>query len=208
MVAAPIAAPPAQPDMGRGGVDRGCPREGSQARFYAFLRMTEAFASDAVVTSMVSIFHRDASVLFDLGSTYSYVSSYFAPYLDIIRDSLSSLIYVSKPVGDSIFVERVYGSCLVVISGFETRVDLLLLSMAKRMVEKGYDAYLAFVRDDSVDTPTIESVPVVRDFPDVFPAYLLGMLPNRDIDFGIDLLSGTQPISIGPYRMAPAELKE
>uniref|UniRef100_A0A1S3Y815 Chromo domain-containing protein n=1 Tax=Nicotiana tabacum TaxID=4097 RepID=A0A1S3Y815_TOBAC len=67
---------------------------------------------------------------------------------------------------------------------------------------------LAYVRDVNVNTPTMESVPIVRDFPDVFPADLPGMPPYRDIDFGIDLLSGTQPISIPPYRMALAELKE
>ncbi|XP_070022084.1 classical arabinogalactan protein 9-like [Nicotiana sylvestris] len=51
-------------------------------------------------------------------------------------------------------------------------------------------------------------VPVVRDFPDVFPADLPDMPPNRDIDFGIDLLLGTQPIFIPPYPMAPSELKD
>ncbi|XP_070042625.1 uncharacterized protein [Nicotiana tomentosiformis] len=52
------------------------------------------------------------------------------------------------------------------------------------------------------------SVSVVRYFPDVFPADFLGMPPDRVIEFGIDLLSGTQPIHISPYRMAPAGLKE
>ncbi|XP_070032241.1 uncharacterized protein [Nicotiana tomentosiformis] len=79
---------------------------------------------------------------------------------------------------------------------------------AQRMVEKGCDAYLAYVRDVGVDTLTVETDPVVRDYPDVFPAYLLGMPPNRDIDFGINLLSGTQPISIPLYCMAPPELKD
>ncbi|XP_070049563.1 uncharacterized protein [Nicotiana tomentosiformis] len=45
---------------------------------------------------------------------------------------------------------------------------------AQRMVEKGCDAYLAYVRDVSIDTPIVEPVPVVRDFPDVFPADLPG----------------------------------
>ncbi|XP_070031976.1 uncharacterized protein [Nicotiana tomentosiformis] len=76
------------------------------------------------------------------------------------------------------------------------------------MVEKGCMAYLAFVRDVNADNPTIESVPVVRDFPDMFLADLSGMPPNKDIDFSIDLVSGTQPISMPPYRTAPAELKE
>ncbi|XP_070041458.1 uncharacterized protein [Nicotiana tomentosiformis] len=79
---------------------------------------------------------------------------------------------------------------------------------AHRMVRKGCKAYLAFVRDVSGDTPTIESVPVVRDYSDVFSMDLPGMPSDKDIDFGIDLLLGTQPISIPPYRMDPTELKE
>ncbi|XP_070034943.1 uncharacterized protein [Nicotiana tomentosiformis] len=78
----------------------------------------------------------------------------------------------------------------------------------QRMVEKGCDEYLAYVRDVGVDTLAVESVPIVRDYSDVFLSYLLGMPPDRDIDFGIDLLPFTQPISIPPYRMAPVELKE
>ncbi|XP_019244298.1 PREDICTED: uncharacterized protein LOC109224166 [Nicotiana attenuata] len=48
----------------------------------------------------------------------------------------------------------------------------------------------------------------VRDFPDVFPAYLPGMPLDRDIDFSSDLVPGTQPISVPPYRMEPTKLKE
>ncbi|XP_019251419.1 PREDICTED: secoisolariciresinol dehydrogenase-like [Nicotiana attenuata] len=56
---------------------------------------------------------------------------------------------------------------------------------AQRMVEKGCDAYLAYVRDVNVDTLIVESVPVVRDYPDVFPTDLPSMSPDRDIDFGL-----------------------
>ncbi|XP_070015233.1 uncharacterized protein [Nicotiana sylvestris] len=49
---------------------------------------------------------RDASVLFDLGSTYSYVSSYFASHLGVSRDSLSFPVYVSTPVGDFLVVDH------------------------------------------------------------------------------------------------------
>ncbi|XP_070039184.1 uncharacterized protein [Nicotiana tomentosiformis] len=71
---------------------------------------------------------RDAFVLFDPGSTYSYVSSYFAHHLDLPREPLDSPVHVSMPLGDSIVVDRVYRSCVVTIR-LETRVDLLLLSM-------------------------------------------------------------------------------
>ncbi|XP_070042570.1 uncharacterized protein [Nicotiana tomentosiformis] len=56
------------------------------------------------------------------------------------------------------------------------------------MVVNGCLAYLAFVRDVGIDTPTVESVLVVTDFPDIFPVDVPVMPPDRDIDFGIDLL--------------------
>ncbi|XP_070054607.1 uncharacterized protein [Nicotiana tomentosiformis] len=63
---------------------------------------------------------------------------------------------------------------------------VVLFLNADRIVEKGCDAYLAYARYVSVDTPTIESVIVVRDYSDVFPADLPSMPPDRDIDFGPD----------------------
>ncbi|XP_070015480.1 uncharacterized protein [Nicotiana sylvestris] len=62
---------------------------------------------------------------------------------------------------------------------------------AQWMVEKGCLAYLAFGRDVSADTPIVESVLVVRDFPDVFPAELPGMPPDR----GIDLIQNDAPFT-------------
>ena len=73
---------------------------------------------------------------------------------------------------------------------------------------RGCLSNLAFIRDTSVEPPSMDSVPVVQEFSDVFPSDLPGVPPDRDIDFAIDLEPGTKPISIPPYRMAPAELKE
>ncbi|XP_070020327.1 uncharacterized protein [Nicotiana sylvestris] len=238
-----VPAPPAQPAKGRGYIARG---------------RGQNFRGGGIV----SVCDRAASVLFDPGSTYSYVSSYFASYLIVPHDSLSVHVYVSTPVGDAIVVDRVYRSCVVVIEGLETSVDLLLLDMVDfdvilgmdwlspyyaildchaktvtlalpglpqlewkgtpghspsrvisyakdhRMVEKGCLAYLASIRDSDAEVSSIESVPIVREFPEVFPADLSGMPPDRDIDFCINVAPGTQPISIPPYRMAPPEFKE
>ena len=49
---------------------------------------------------------------------------------------------------------------------------------------------------------------MVNEFSDVFPEDLPGLPPEREVEFGIDVIPGTQPISIPPYRMAPAELRE
>jgi hypothetical protein len=58
-----------------------------------------------------------------------------------------------------------------------------------------------------IESP-VEKIPVVCDYPDVFPDELPGMPPNRDIEFAIKLQPGTAPISKRPYRMPPAELAE
>ncbi|GJW76443.1 putative reverse transcriptase domain-containing protein [Tanacetum coccineum] len=57
-------------------------------------------------------------------------------------------------------------------------------------------------------SPNIENLSVVREFADVFPDELPGLPPAREIEFGIELIPGAEPISKAPYRMAPVELKE
>ncbi|KAM3001259.1 hypothetical protein FF2_037576 [Malus domestica] len=59
------------------------------------------------------------------------------------------------------------------------------------------------------DAPTsVKDVRVVRHFLDVFPNDLPGLLPDRDVEFVVDLLPGTDRISLTPYIMAPAELRK
>jgi hypothetical protein len=58
-----------------------------------------------------------------------------------------------------------------------------------------------------IESP-VERIPVVCEYPDVFPDELPGMPPDRDIEFAIELQPGTTPISKRPYRMPPAELAE
>jgi hypothetical protein len=54
----------------------------------------------------------------------------------------------------------------------------------------------------------IHDVPVVCDFLDVFPEELPGMPPDRSVDFVIELVPGTAPVSRRPYRMPPEEVVE
>ncbi|WP_142351208.1 hypothetical protein, partial [Bacillus thuringiensis] len=80
--------------------------------------------------------------------------------------------------------------------------------LAQKYVRKGCEAYLAYVLDDKESEKKPESLPVVCEYPDVFPEELPGLPPVREVEFGIELVPGTTPISIAPYRMAPTELKE
>ncbi|WMV37353.1 hypothetical protein MTR67_030738 [Solanum verrucosum] len=87
-------------------------------------------------------------------------------------------------------------------------VLILFCLRGKKLIGQGCLAYLAHIRDVEIEALSIEFIPVVSEFREVFPNDLPGMPPDRDIDFCIDLESGTRPISIPPYRMALAELRE
>jgi hypothetical protein len=56
--------------------------------------------------------------------------------------------------------------------------------------------------------PEIQDIPVVCEFPDVFPEDLPGLPPERDVEFVIELKPGTAPVSRRSYRMPPYELAE
>ena len=64
------------------------------------------------------------------------------------------------------------------------------------------------VRNVEAKTGAVENVPVICEFPDVFLEELPVLPPEREIEFCIDVIPGTDLISMPPYRRAPAELKE
>ena len=57
------------------------------------------------------------------------MSTYFAPSLDILCESLDLPISVSTPVGDSVVVDRMYRLCIVTLTGYDTHADLKVLDM-------------------------------------------------------------------------------
>ena len=112
----------AQPGRGNG-------QTGDRAHCYAFPGRSEAETSDVVITGNLLVCDCMASVLFDPGSTFSYVSSAFATGLNLNCELLDMPIHVSTPVGESVIVEKVYRSCLVTFMGSNTHVDLIILEM-------------------------------------------------------------------------------
>ena len=131
---------------------------------------------------------------FDVILSMTWLSPNFA-----ILNCSAKTVTLAKPGTDPLVWEGDYIS---------TPVHIIPFPRARMMVSKGGLAFLAHFRDNTSKVPSIESVSIVREFLDVFLAHLPGMPPDRDIDFCIDLEPGTRPISIPPYRMANAELRE
>ncbi|GJX33698.1 putative reverse transcriptase domain-containing protein [Tanacetum coccineum] len=62
--------------------------------------------------------------------------------------------------------------------------------------------------EDKSEKKRLEDVPIVQDFPEVFPEDLPGLPPTRQVEFQIDLVPGAAPVARAPYRLAPSEMKE
>ncbi|GJR94531.1 hypothetical protein Tco_0266705 [Tanacetum coccineum] len=79
-------------------------------------------------------------------------------------------------------------------------------------MEKGFPIFLAHVTTKEVEDKSkkkrLEDVPIVQDFPEVFPEDLPGLPPTRQVEFQIDLVPGAAPVARAPYRLAPSEMKE
>ena len=86
--------------------------------------------------------------------------------------------------------------------------NLISAITARKMLRRGCRGYLAVVRNVEAETGAVKNVPVVCEFPDVFPEELPGLPPEREIEFCIDVVTGTDLISMSPYKMAPAELND
>ncbi|GJQ92709.1 hypothetical protein Tco_0003848 [Tanacetum coccineum] len=64
------------------------------------------------------------------------------------------------------------------------------------------------VMEKKLDEKRLEDIPVVKEFPEVFPKDLHGLPPIRQVEFQTDLILGTSPVARTPYRLAPLEMQE
>ncbi|GKF61383.1 hypothetical protein Tco_0181437, partial [Tanacetum coccineum] len=71
----------------------------------------------------------------------------------------------------------------------------------RTLISHGCEGFLASIKDSLLDGPRFESHPIVQNFPDVFSDELLGLPPEREVKFTIELIPGAEPISKAPYRM-------
>lgn len=78
----------------------------------------------------------------------------------------------------------------------------------RQLISKGCIHYLVKVNDSRIEALYLQSIFVVNEFLEVFSNDYPRVLLNRKIEFWIDVLHDTQPISVLPCIMAPAKLKE
>nr|ABA93571.1 retrotransposon protein, putative, Ty3-gypsy subclass [Oryza sativa Japonica Group] len=177
-----------------------------------------------------------ATVLFDSGATHSFLSMSFAGNHGMEVEDLRRPLMVSTPSNQALSLQRC-PSVKIEIQKVPFLANLILLESKDLDVILGMD-WLARYKGvidcanrkvtltsndgrvvtvhalsseslrSSLNQMTLEEIPIVRQYPDVFPDDLPSMPPKRDIEFRIDLVPGTTPIHKRPYRMAANELAE
>ncbi|GJZ38849.1 putative reverse transcriptase domain-containing protein [Tanacetum coccineum] len=203
-----------------------------------------------VMTSMLLLNNRYASILFKTGADRSFVSTAFSSQIDITLTALDHYYDVELADGRIIRLNTFLRGCTLNILNHPFNIELMpvelgsfdaiigmdwlvkyqaIIVCAEKIVRipwgnetlivhgdgsnRGNEAlFLANVTtketEDKSEKKRLEDVPIVRDFPDVFPEDLSGLPTTRQVEFKIDLISGAAPVARAPYRLAPSEMKE
>ncbi|KAA0064281.1 reverse transcriptase [Cucumis melo var. makuwa] len=195
--------------------------------------MTQQEAEDApdVITGTILICNVPTDVLFDPVGDVLLVNEVLRNY-EILVEGISMLVdllplelqrldvilgmdflfahYASMDCHRKEVVFRKPGFAEVLFRGMRKVVSRSLISIlkAEKLLRKGCTSFLAHIVIVQREKFKPEDVPVVKELLDVFSVDLSGLPPNKEIEFTIELLLGTVPISQAPYRTAPSELKE
>jgi hypothetical protein len=179
-----------------------------------------------------------ATVLFDSGASHSFITDQFVTKHNLSMSSMKNPLIVSSPGGETktgyicpqvkinimgvdflanLVVLKSWG--IDVILGMDwlrscdgviqcRKKSVLLISPQGERIEYVGTPSSNSGTVNSVEGKALEDIRVVSEFPGVFPEDLLGMPPDRDIEFSIELIPGTAPISKRPYRMDVKDLAE
>ncbi|GJZ22135.1 putative reverse transcriptase domain-containing protein [Tanacetum coccineum] len=90
----------------------------------------------------------------------------------------------------------------------KTRLNLISCIKTEKYISRGCQVFMIQVVEKKADEKRLKDIPVVKEFPDVFPEDLPGIPPVRQVEFQIDLIPRAAPIARTPYRLAPSEMQE
>ncbi|GJW16097.1 putative reverse transcriptase domain-containing protein [Tanacetum coccineum] len=191
-----------------------------------------------VVTGTFLLNNHYASILFDTGADRSFISTAFSSLINIAPTSLENCYDVKLADGKLVEIDTIIRGCTLnflghpfnidlmpvelgsfdVIIGMdcsnerESRLTVISCSKAQEYMAKGCQVFLAQVsakkEEDKSERKQIKDVPIVQDFPEVFPEDLPGLPLARPVEFQIDLIPGAAPVARAPYRLAPSKMKE
>nr|GEV25199.1 hypothetical protein [Tanacetum cinerariifolium] len=191
-----------------------------------------------VVTGTFLLNNRYASILFDTGADRSFISTTFSSLIDIVPTPLGNSYDVELADDKIVRIDTIMRGCTSNFLNHPFNIDLMPVelgsfdviigmdwlrrcyavivfiscSKAQEYMVKGCQIFLAYIsakkEEDRSEGKQLEDVPVVWDYPEVFPKDLSSLPPARPVEFQIDLIQGAAPVARAPYRLAPSEMKE
>nr|GEY57786.1 hypothetical protein [Tanacetum cinerariifolium] len=188
-----------------------------------------------VVTGTFLLNNRYASVLFNTGADKSFVSTAFSTQINITPSTFDRCYDVELADGRIIGLNTILRGCtlnllnhrfninlmpgnetLIIHSdgsnqGNATRLNIISCTKTEKYMMKGFSIFLAHITtkevEDKSEKKRLEDVPIVQNFPEVFPEDLPGLSPTQPVEFQIDLVPGAVPVARTPYRLVPSEMK-
>ncbi|GJU94590.1 putative reverse transcriptase domain-containing protein [Tanacetum coccineum] len=167
-----------------------------------------------VITGTFLLNNHYASILFDTGTDRSFVSTAFSSQIDITSTTLD--YYYDVELAD----RRIIGFDVIIGMDWLAKYQAVIVCAEKivripwgneTLIAHGCQSlFCTFTTKKTEDKrrKRLEDVPIVQDFPEVFPEDLSGLPLTRQVEFQIDLIHGVAPVAQAPYRLAPSEMKE
>eukprot|EP00253_Pinus_taeda_P026631 PITA_26631 len=171
--------------------------EDFQAKYQLTMVEFEGKLLDLVVT-----------VLIDPGATLSYISPRIMEHCKLKPVKFRDPKLLQLATGENRRVMAKVKNYPLKIAGERVTVDLNVLPLGSNDILIGCQIYAIQVgyANSKNKRATLENIPVIQEFVDVFPEEIPGLPPKRDIHFTIELVRGIAPISQAPYRMSVLEL--
>ncbi|XP_027912494.1 uncharacterized protein LOC114171916 [Vigna unguiculata] len=180
---------------------------------------TEATQSGNLILQPCLLMGHDVLVLFYSGASHSFISNACVGRLSLVTRDLGCELLVSTPSLGQVATSSVYVGCSMVVASHRYKVNLVCLPLEGMDVILGMDwlsnnhiiidcgrRNLVFPEHEGLEL--ISSREAAKALQDGAVYEVPGLPPSREIDFTIDLIPGAGPVSMAPYRMAPAELVE
>ncbi|XP_073120481.1 uncharacterized protein [Henckelia pumila] len=190
-----------------------CPQQRGPVKGRVFAMTHEQVdTNSAIVTGMINVSSIPAHILIDTGATHSFISFEFVNKSGLVPDKSISGFSISLPLGEELSSDLIIRGCSIQMQGQELHANLIILKRsdfdvifvgkAWQLLSKGCAGFLASVTcNQEFPRPKLEDVEVVRDFSEVFPDDSAGLPPAREVEFGIELMPKTQPVSKEPYSL-------
>ncbi|GJS37651.1 putative reverse transcriptase domain-containing protein [Tanacetum coccineum] len=149
-----------------------------------------------------------------------FVSISLAYMLNIPPITLDTTYDIEMADGNLVGTNTIIQGCTLILLNQPFEIDLMPIKLGSFDVIIGMDClskyHARIICDEKVvhipiDGETLiirEDIPIVREFPEVFPKDLPGLPPIRQVEFQIDLIPRAAPVARAPYRLAPSEMHE